>query len=260
MGILDKFIGKKGDDYLALIKEGEYDEAIELLKVLCEQDPKDTFIHLKLAECYEKLVKVDDAVDVLDQVVQIYTEDGYVAKAIAIQKKIARLKPERARPTSKMLAEEVETQKNSRDWEEVSLPPFFTLFEKDELTEILSEGVELREFQMDEIIIQEGDEGSTMYTIVEGRVKVFTQGPGGKEIVLAEMGPGDFFGEGSLLTAKPRTATIQAIEYSELLELSKAKMDEIIARYPRVEEVIRTFFEERAESTVEAMLDRLKED
>ena len=258
MGILDLIKGKKGQDYLSLIQEGEYEAAEMLLEKLSKENPGDTFLYMKLAECHESLGKINEAVACLQKVVQIYTEDGYVAKAVAVQKKIARIKPELSRSTSKILAENVEECKQRKDWSEVSLPPFFTLFSKDELEEILSEGVELHEFTVGDTVIREGDDGNSMFTIVEGKVEVYTMGPGDKKIRLAEMGPGDFFGEGSLLTSKPRTATIESLGETQLLEFPREKMDEIIARYPNVQDILKEFYENRANDTVEAMLQQLK--
>ncbi|HPR65025.1 MAG TPA: cyclic nucleotide-binding domain-containing protein [Thermoanaerobaculia bacterium] len=261
MGLRDLFKGKKdNDDYLTHIREGRLDQAIDLLTDLCEHEPKNTFIHMKLAECLEQTGAIDPAVDALERVVRIYMEDGYVAKAVAIQKKIQRLRPDRGRSTSHSLAAEVEDLKATKSWSEISLPPFFTLFKPEELEEIMMEGVELLELKPGNTVITEGETGTTMFAVVEGKVRVTTRAPGGEEVHLADMGPGDFFGEGSLLTSKPRTATVTTAEECQLLEFPRTKMDEIIARHPRVEEVLRQFFESRAEHTVEAMLAKLKKE
>ena len=259
MGILDLFKGKtEQSDYSDLVKQGKLEEAIVVLEKLVRIDPRETFTRIKYAETLEKAGKVDEAVNQFDEIVRIYMEEGYVTRAVAIQKKIARLKPDRGRNTSLNITEAIE-EKRGKEWSEVSLPPFFTLFSKDELREILDNGVELREYGQGEEIISEGEPGSSMFAVVNGTVQVTTGGPGGTEIELAILGPGDFFGEGSLLTDKPRTATVRSMEKVELLELTKSKMDEIISRYQHVEKILNEFFEKRAEHTVEAMLSRLKE-
>jgi CRP-like cAMP-binding protein len=66
------------------------------------------------------------------------------------------------------------------------------------------------------------------------------------------MREGDFFGEISLLTGGPRTATVTAATRCELLELDRATLDEIARAHPRVLDVLRRFSEERAAATAGA--------
>ena len=53
-----------------------------------------------------------------------------------------------------------------------------------------------------ELIVRAGDPGAEMYVIQSGRVRI-TKQMGGREIVLGDLGPGDFFGEMSLLESLP---------------------------------------------------------
>ena len=61
----------------------------------------------------------------------------------------------------------------------------------------------------------------TLFVIVTGSVRVVTTVKG-KPLQLAVLKEGDFFGEGSLITGNPRTATVIANEPSELLKLDRA--------------------------------------
>jgi len=108
------------------------------------------------------------------------------------------------------------------------------------------------------VIISEGQPGASMYVIANGEVKVFTNGPGGTTVYLAKLGEGDFFGEVSMLTGKPRTATITASQRTELLRLDKEKLDNALAKYPGIRRVLNEFYQRRAEHTVEAMIESLK--
>ena len=56
-----------------------------------------------------------------------------------------------------------------------------------------------------ELIVRAGDLGAEMYVIQSGRVRI-TKQMGGREVVLGDLGPGDFFGEMSLLESLPRDA------------------------------------------------------
>jgi CRP-like cAMP-binding protein len=94
--------------------------------------------------------------------------------------------------------------------------------------------------------------------MVSGHVKVFTRGELGEHIPLAELGPGDFFGEVSLLTGKPRTATITAKNKVLAIELGKQDVDRIATDHPRVRTVLEEFYNRRAQDTVEAVIRRLR--
>ncbi len=69
----------------------------------------------------------------------------------------------------------------------------------------------------DEVVFHEDESGDVFCLIREGRVKVTMVSPEGKEIILSMLGPGDFFGEMSLLDDEPRSATVMATENLELL-------------------------------------------
>jgi len=98
-----------------------------------------------------------------------------------------------------------------------------------------------------------------MYVISSGEVKVYTRGTGKSGTVyLAKLGEGDFFGEVSVLTGKPRTATITASQPTELLRLDKEKLDNALAKHPGVRKVLDEFYRKRANNTVEAMIENLK--
>jgi len=67
-----------------------------------------------------------------------------------------------------------------------------------------------------EIIVREGDYDREMYVIQEGEVAI-TKKVGNKELMLATMAKGDFFGEMSLLESEPRSATVRSIGRTKLL-------------------------------------------
>ena len=118
--------------------------------------------------------------------------------------------------------------------------------------------MELESHDEGSVIISEGQPGASMYVIANGEVKVFTNGPGGTTVYLAKLGEGDFFGEVSMLTGKPRTATITASQRTELLRLDKEKLDNALAKYPGIRIVLDDFYQRRAKHTVEAMIENLK--
>jgi CRP-like cAMP-binding protein len=71
---------------------------------------------------------------------------------------------------------------------------------------------------------------------MSGRVEVTVRGAGDVETRLAVLGPGDHFGEMSLMTGAPRSATVTTLEETRLLEIGKAAFRELLARRPELVE------------------------
>jgi cAMP-dependent protein kinase regulator len=65
-------------------------------------------------------------------------------------------------------------------------------------------------------VIRQGDDGETFYIVVAGRLATLIDGN-----AVGELGPADSFGEIALLRATERTATVRAIEDSDLVELAR---------------------------------------
>ena len=139
----------------------------------------------------------------------------------------------------------------------VATSPFLDLLGAEEREALIKE-LELETHDEGSVVINEGDPGTSMYLIASGEVKVFTRGKGGGSIYLSRLGEGDFFGEVSVLTGKPRTATITASQRTELLRLDKEKLDGLLAGHPGLRDVLNDFYTRRAEHTVEAMIESLK--
>jgi F420-non-reducing hydrogenase small subunit len=78
-------------------------------------------------------------------------------------------------------------------------------------------------YKRGEIIVSQGDRGDTMYIIQSGAVEV-RQRQGDKDVVLALLEQGDFFGEMALLDDEPRSATVTALRRTRLLALSRSSL------------------------------------
>ncbi len=76
-------------------------------------------------------------------------------------------------------------------------------------------------FTPNEIVIRQGDDPENFYVIVSGNAEVVNHHPGGDDILLGTLGPGDYFGEIGLLKNQPRMATVRAIENLEVLSLPR---------------------------------------
>jgi hypothetical protein len=126
---------------------------------------------------------------------------------------------------------------------ELPQSPLFEVLKDEERAALVKE-MELEQHREGDIIISEGDAGLSMYVISSGEVKVYTRGQKGS-VYLAKLGEGDFFGEVSVLTGKPRTATITASQPTELLRLDKEKLDNALAKYPGIRKVLDAFYNKR---------------
>jgi hypothetical protein len=131
--------------------------------------------------------------------------------------------------------------------------PLFDGFSPEELLAVMR-GLELVSFDAGDVIVAEGAAGDSMFILTSGKVKAYVKTPKGKSLKVQEFEEGDFFGEISVLTGKPRTATLTAAENCDCLELTRAALDEITKTHPGVREVLKKFQKERALSTVQAIM------
>ena len=98
--------------------------------------------------------------------------------------------------------------------------PLFSEMDEQEVAGIRSI-MEVMKFKPGQVIIREGDMGSLFYVITEGRAEVMIHDANGSDVILHEVGPGDFFGELSMLTNEPRTARVRAAEHLTTLVLER---------------------------------------
>lgn len=87
-----------------------------------------------------------------------------------------------------------------------------------------------RKYAKDAVVFFENDPGDSFFMIIEGRIKVTILGDDGREIILTMLGPGDFFGEMSLLDDEPRSATAIAAVDCELLSLSRTDFQTVATK------------------------------
>jgi len=104
-----------------------------------------------------------------------------------------------------------------------------------------------------QIIIREGDPGRSFFIIVEGRVRVCKSAPDGKELTLAHLGEGAFFGEMALLSGAPRTANVISEEDTEVLEVTDNMLRELAGKYPQVISSLKNFYRQRLLNNVMAI-------
>ena len=81
-------------------------------------------------------------------------------------------------------------------------------------------------------IFLEGDPGDSFCIIDSGMVRVYRKDEKGVELELSLLGPGGSFGEMALFTGEARSASVEAMEETELSILPKARFDELLKKHP----------------------------
>jgi CRP-like cAMP-binding protein len=114
--------------------------------------------------------------------------------------------------------------------------PLMALLSDDQFTRLL-DGAARISFGSKEEIIEQGADGDSMFVIAEGRANVFVEIDGSSRQV-ATFQPGDFFGEISMLTGEPRSATVRAETDCEVLEINKELFSPILLENPGIMEKI----------------------
>jgi hypothetical protein len=127
---------------------------------------------------------------------------------------------------------------------QIVVSPLFHEMAVDEMVAVI-QGLNLLTFEPGDIILTEGDPGDSLYMLSSGSVKALKKNAGGRQVKVAELTEGAFFGEGSILTGQPRSATIVALTQCELLELDRPTLDQIVQKHPHVQKVLEDFAAQR---------------
>jgi CRP/FNR family transcriptional regulator, cyclic AMP receptor protein len=88
-----------------------------------------------------------------------------------------------------------------------------------------------RAFPKDTVVVNEGERTDSLYIIVSGRVKIYVSDENGKQMVLNESGPGEYFGE-MVLDEGPRSASVMTLEPTKFLIVPKEDFKEFLAKSP----------------------------
>ncbi len=112
------------------------------------------------------------------------------------------------------------------------IPLFSSL--KDEELDAINKVSSDKCFKKDQIILLENEDGDTMFTIIKGKVKVTAFSEHGKEVIFSILYEGDFFGDMSLLDGKPRSASVVAIEDSEVRMIRRSDFIRLLEKHPRI--------------------------
>ena len=131
------------------------------------------------------------------------------------------------------------------------IPLFALLGEAERAT--LAELLETVRFRKGETIFATGEPGDSLFIIRSGRVRIVLEDDRGQRIVLGEGGPGELFGEVSLMDGGPRTASIIALTEIQALSLDRDDLLELVTLRPTAALSLMSVMGQRQRSTSEML-------
>lgn len=134
----------------------------------------------------------------------------------------------------------------------MAISPLFKDFDPSE-RKVIVERFRMRQGAAGEVFITEGKQSDGLYVVLHGAVRVVKKGEGDKEIELAKLKEGELFGEMSLLTRAPASATVSASGPCIVLKLPRENWQELMLTHPQILELVSDLTEKRRSAT-EAIL------
>jgi cAMP-dependent protein kinase regulator len=251
-----------------MLAKGNLEAALSAFHEVLKAAPQELAYRQKVAEVLQRMGRKAEAIAEYQATAESWARTGWLLRAIALCKVILQLEPGHTY-TQALLADLYARQERSRapvgssaapaaalipaaPAQAVARPsavsssriPLFSALARAEFLEVVAQ-MERREAQPGESIVREGTPGASMFVIVEGEAEVVRQSEEGGGVTIARMGEGEFFGEMALLSEGPRLASVVAVGQVVLLELTRQRMADVIARYPAVGEVVQQFYKER---------------
>ncbi|HSP97068.1 MAG TPA: cyclic nucleotide-binding domain-containing protein [Candidatus Dormibacteraeota bacterium] len=101
-----------------------------------------------------------------------------------------------------------------------------------EVEALLAAGTK-RTFRVDEVVLEQGVTDPTLYIVTNGVLHVRRQAEG-RQVLLGRVEPGGFFGEISLFDPGPTTAAVVAASNGEMVQLSRAQLQDFAQRSPGI--------------------------
>lgn len=223
---------------------GEWRKALECFQIHCAQVPEDLRSQLKVAELQERLGQKKEAVQMYQRVAEAYAQDGFLLQAISINKIILRIEPASQHVNRRLAELYAEKNREVEPLRSSSRIPLFSELNEEELQSFLK-NVRMKTFPTDALICREGEEGDSLLVITRGEVAITKQTPRGKEVWIRNLGEGDFFGEFGFFTDQRRHANVTALTESDVLEINRDELNEMLKRHPHIKKVLQNFFRQR---------------
>ena len=108
------------------------------------------------------------------------------------------------------------------------------------------ESVVEKRFEQGETIFRQGEIGDRVYVIIKGEVEVVREDMEKEPMVLARLGPEEYFGEMALLRNAPRSATVRALTDVQTLTIHQAHFGELFAHIPALRKSVELVMTDRS--------------
>jgi CRP-like cAMP-binding protein len=128
--------------------------------------------------------------------------------------------------------------------------PLFEPLSDDQIHQ-LARGATLRRYTSGEMLVRQGEAGESLFVIKDGRVQVSVMSDNGQSTVVAAHGAGNFFGEMSLLTGEPRSASVSAVMDTEVVVVDKTDVTRLVMADHSIAEALSNVIESRVRGTAE---------
>lgn len=113
-----------------------------------------------------------------------------------------------------------------------NVPAFSTLADPD-LARVADVAVP-RQYEAGQVVFHEGDESDTCYVVRSGKLRALRGNGDGRAITLANFGPGDIFGELAMFDDERRSATVEALEFAEVMAILGADMRRLLREHSEI--------------------------
>ena len=248
------------------VSKSDWKSVITEMEKLYTVDP-DPIIRVRIGDAYQKLNQKPHAVREYLAAADLYAGKGAVVKALAQYKLALRVDPGNNQAQERIEAlhsnktvkenriEPVEKEAVAKESPKRanSVIPLFAGFSQEEFNDF-TKVMNVHPLPGGLTIVEQNDQGKSVYLIASGSVNVYTTLLSGERVDLAVLRSGDFFGEISFLTGKPRTATVETAEDAVILEITEDKLREITSQRPHILSVLQQYSDMRSKGTTEKIL------
>lgn len=115
----------------------------------------------------------------------------------------------------------------------LQLVPIFSDLPEEVIEQIVLVGNK-KTYSKDSVILVEEEVGTALFVIIKGKVKVSRSSSDGREVILSILSDSDFFGEMSILDGLNRSATIVALEDTELFIIQRKEFLDLLNKHPEI--------------------------
>ena len=99
-----------------------------------------------------------------------------------------------------------------------------------ETLEILASSIPTSRVEAGEMVVEEGDTSTKMFVVIAGELEVIKSGESGGDVRVAVLGPGDWFGEMSIIDVQPRSASVRAVAPTLVLSITAEHVENLLYR------------------------------